>query len=678
MSSSPQIYLTDLNNNLKGKPYPLNVGYIASYLLSQQDTLNIKLYKDPKKLCDEMEQSCPPILGMSNFSWNSQLNLCISKWAKQQNPNLIIVYGGLDLTVNDQKSVETFFGYNPFVDFYIYRYPEETMNYLVKKLIDYDFDAKKMLAVEGQHLPAGMICRSEKGIIQGTEDMFAFQKDLDYIPSPYLTGLLDEFISHKDLFPIFETTRGCPYSCTFCCWGARNLSRLQSYSMGRVIAELDYLRDAKVSNKYLYCADGNFGILKRDLEIAHYLRKMYDTVGFPDPTFLYLAKNNTENIIEIAKILAPIFQVNIARQSENESVLKNIKRANISAEAFDRIQKSLDGSNINNQIEVIYPLPGETLETFYNGLKSIMDRVDPAKVEIRLYPLFLLRGSEMSEPQYLEQFGMKTAIRQSAINSGFRHADSQGNAISSVEVDRVVVETNTFSFQDFITVRVFHLFLCLFQTYKIYSYPLKYLREKQAVNPIVFLQKLVEEVLRLPEGSYPFLSELVKNFLSEIKEELYFIDDDSNIQDIVEELKKREHRRLNIDYILKLLYGNGMRSDFHRFLTKHLSEQYVTEDAAKTIIDYIEAFIVDFNHYVPTAERTVVDPLSGKETALHLSVRESVHRWWNELQYDSKPLFDILDNVYQLTYPGYLNKVLLYRSETKETAAKELIYTLHA
>lgn len=678
MGNSPSIYLTDLNNDLKGKPYPLNVGYVASYLLKKQNYLDIKLYKDPKKLCDEIEQCCPSILGMSNYSWNNQLNLSISKWAKKNNPKLIVVYGGLDLTISDTRSVEMFFRNNPFVDFYVYRYPEETMNFLVQKLIDNDFDIKKILATETQQLPSGLFYYSEGKVMQGTANMFEFQKDLDYIPSPYLTGLLDEFISHPDLFPIAETTRGCPYTCTFCCWGARNLSRLQSYSMQRVLAELNYLREAKTANKYLYFADGNFGILKRDIEIANYLRNMYESVGFPDPVYLYLAKNNTENIVEIAKVLAPIFQVNIARQSENEVVLKNIKRTNINAEAFERVQKSLDHSNINNQIEVIYALPGETLETFYSGLKGIMGRVDPAKVEIRLYPLFLLRGSEMSEPQYVEQFGMKTAIRQSVINSGFQHTDSKGNVISSVEVDRVVVSTNTFSFQDFLSVRVFHLFLCLFQTYKIYAYLLKYLREQHAINPIVFLQKLVEEILQLTAQNHPLLSKLMSDFLSDIKEELYFIDSNANIQEIVEDIKKKKHRRLNIDYIFKLLYEENIRKDFNNFLIGHMSQHYVTKEVANDIISYVNAFIVDFNHYSSKSNKTLMDPLSGEERTLELSVRDIVDKCWNKLKDNPKPFIDILDDVYQLTYPGYLNKVLLYKSEVKEADTKSLVYTLHS
>ena len=39
--------------------------------------------------------------------------------------------------------------------------------------------------------------------------------DLTLIPSPYLSGRLDQFLDGK-LMPVIQTNRGCPFSCTFC------------------------------------------------------------------------------------------------------------------------------------------------------------------------------------------------------------------------------------------------------------------------------------------------------------------------------------------------------------------------------------------------------------------------------------------------------------------------------
>ena len=39
--------------------------------------------------------------------------------------------------------------------------------------------------------------------------------DLNEIPSPYLSGMLDEFFEDRWM-PVLETNRSCPYRCTLC------------------------------------------------------------------------------------------------------------------------------------------------------------------------------------------------------------------------------------------------------------------------------------------------------------------------------------------------------------------------------------------------------------------------------------------------------------------------------
>ena len=48
--------------------------------------------------------------------------------------------------------------------------------------------------------------------------------DVDQIPSPWLTGILDEFFDGR-LAPLLETNRGCPFTCTFCAHGTNWCTR---------------------------------------------------------------------------------------------------------------------------------------------------------------------------------------------------------------------------------------------------------------------------------------------------------------------------------------------------------------------------------------------------------------------------------------------------------------------
>ena len=104
------IYLADLyhTSGTPSTPTPTNIGYVAANCIKDhKDKVEIKLFKDPHKLLDAIDERAPDILGLSNYMWNEKLNIFICQYTKKINKNLITVTGGPNLRT-DNISINNF------------------------------------------------------------------------------------------------------------------------------------------------------------------------------------------------------------------------------------------------------------------------------------------------------------------------------------------------------------------------------------------------------------------------------------------------------------------------------------------------------------------------------------------------------------------------------------------
>lgn len=226
-------------------------------------------------------------------------------------------------------------------------------------------------------------------------------KDLNEIPSPFLEGC---FKPKRYYQAVLETNRGCPFKCTYCFWGAATAAKVNKYSEDRVFDEITWL--AKNQVKCLVLADANFGMLKRDIDIARHIVKCKDEYGYPEDLMYSPSKNTLERNSEIREIFNASglsTSYSIAVQSLNPDTLKNIKRENIKSETYIGMQEELNSKGIDSWAELIWPLPSETLSTFKDGLVELCDI---GAGSFLVYPPYLLNNSELE--LHVEQFDLKT------------------------------------------------------------------------------------------------------------------------------------------------------------------------------------------------------------------------------------------------------------------------------
>ena len=153
--------------------------------------------------------------------------------------------------------------------------------------------------------------------------------DLEVVPSPYLTGMFDHLVDHGGIWSI-ETNRGCPYGCTFCDWGSATLSRVRKFSMERISGELEWIASRGLDSVFI--ADANFGMFKRDLDVARLFAELKRTHGFPRSVMATWAKNTTKHSLPIIAELRSAgieAEVVMSFQTVDEPTLKIIDRKNL-------------------------------------------------------------------------------------------------------------------------------------------------------------------------------------------------------------------------------------------------------------------------------------------------------------------------------------------------------------
>jgi radical SAM superfamily enzyme YgiQ (UPF0313 family) len=357
---------------------PYSIGCIWSYVAQFDDIKNnfnladlIFRREPPQTLLEKLDN--PSICGFSCYVWNEKYCLTIARLIKEKWPNCLIVFGGA------QSS---------------------------SKMLKYDFIDSIILA-EGEENFLEIL----RDVLKNTPiEKFYDKKRLQdlSIPSPYTTGVFDKIIKDNPtaLWSMtFETNRGCPYSCTFCDWGGVTYSKVKKFDLDRVRGDLEWCIGKPIS--YLICADANFGIFKdRDIEIAKIIRSVADRSRI-DSVNLQYAKNSTEIVFTIAKIISDLSRgITVSVQSMNDNTLEAIKRKNLDVNDISHLMKLSEEYDVSTYTEVILGMPLETIETWKQGLCDILEMGQHNSID--LWFTQLLENSELNDLNTKLKYGIKS------------------------------------------------------------------------------------------------------------------------------------------------------------------------------------------------------------------------------------------------------------------------------
>ncbi len=536
MRSPIKIFLADLahtgsvtDNSLT---VPLGIGYVKAYCdRALGDNVAVSLFKHPDRLLAAAHAEAPDIFGFANYGWNNNLNREIGRYIRKTYPKALIVAGGPNIDPDNNRRLE-FLRQHDYLDFLIIDGGEEPFAELVEWFAE---GARNTDA-----LPGNLVWR-DGDTIHATPER-KLKKIIDNIPSPYLSGDLDEFLA-AGMIPLFETNRGCPFRCTFCAWGSASKDLVRRLDIDQALAEIDYVGQRSEARNWIIC-DANFGILERDIDLGRAIRKVKDERGRPDKCHIWLAKNVTERNLTIGEIMGDMIVPVMAVQSLDDHVLKHIKRDNISTETYAQYQRKFHRIGSRTYSDLIVPLPGETLASHIAALRSLTELgVDI----IQNHNMRLLAGAETNSTETRRTFNFRTRYRLIHGDAGIYRAPD-GTEIRAFEYEESLRSTNSMSEDEIFYLRKLHFLVDFCWNIEVYK-PLLSLGLMHGINPIDVLTRLLSEGER---GERPELAAFFAEFDRRSADEWFedaqdiesYFTDAANFQ----RLLNQEFEKLNIQF----------------------------------------------------------------------------------------------------------------------------------
>ena len=266
----------------------------------------------------------------------------------------------------------------------------------------------------------------------------------------------------------WQTNRGCPFSCAFCDWGSSVSSKVNQFGIERLHEEVNWFSNNKI--EFVTCCDANFGILPRDLDIVQYVVKVAKSTGYPNKLSVQNTKNSTDRAYQVQKILADAglnTGVTISLQSMDPLTLNNVKRANISMKSFQELQRRFTKDKIETYTDMILGLPGETYDTFVDGIDSVIDNGQHNRIAFA--NLTLLPNAEMGNPAYQQKYGMEW-VTSKIINMHGSLEELEDE--STQELQQLVIATNSMPRYDWVRTRAYCWMVSLLHFDKLFQIPL--------------------------------------------------------------------------------------------------------------------------------------------------------------------------------------------------------------
>ncbi|MDO5522342.1 MAG: B12-binding domain-containing radical SAM protein [bacterium] len=345
---------------LKGycKEYEDQIEIVEFTINNQLDAIIAGIYKEK-----------PDFIGFSCYIWNINMVYELVKELHKVLPNTKIWVGGPEVSYDAIHVLNT----HPYIDGVMIGEGEETFHEVMQYMIDNKGELKDI---------AGIAYRKD-GVAVTTAPREIM--DLTKVPFPY-----EKLENFQNKIIYYETSRGCPYTCSYCLSSVEKKVRLRDVE--KVKKELKFFLDQKVVQ--VKFVDRTFNCNPdHTMAIWEFIHE-HDN-GITNFHFEVSADILRDREIELLNKMRPgLVQLEIGVQSTNEETITAIRRKM----DLTKLRKAVDGvkkgKNVHQHLDLIIGLPYEDYATFRNSFNEVYD-MEPDQLQIGF--LKVLKGSYMHE-----------------------------------------------------------------------------------------------------------------------------------------------------------------------------------------------------------------------------------------------------------------------------------------
>ena len=338
------------------------------------ETAEYTINHEPDRILQDLYRRKPAVIGFSCYLWNIGTVLSLVRDLAVLLPGLPVWLGGPEVSYDAGELLAA----EPAITGIMTGEGEETFS----ELLSY-YESGESLPL--QQIP-GLTYREKTG-----------EGDRIRVTAPRQPLSMDELpFLYQDLTPFanrilyYESSRGCPYSCSYCLSSVEKQVRFRSLSL--VLPELQHFLDKRVPQ--VKFVDRTFNCSRKHaLAIWQYLLE-HDN-GITNFHFEITGDLLCEEDFAVLSRMRPgLIQLEIGVQTANPQTTAEIRRDVDLKKLSDTVARIRSFRNIHQHLDLIAGLPCEDYDSFLHSY-DVVYRMRPDQLQLGF--LKVLKGSRMAE-----------------------------------------------------------------------------------------------------------------------------------------------------------------------------------------------------------------------------------------------------------------------------------------